>query len=45
MTVTGVLERVVVETVDGEDVRYMVRGVDRTWWLEGLSEPAPGAWK
>ena len=40
-TVTGVLERVVVETVDGEQIRYAVRGADRTWWLEGLAEPAP----
>ena len=41
MTVTGDFERVVVETVDGEEIRYAVRGVDRTWWLEGLAEPAP----
>ena len=40
-TVTGVLERMVVETVDGEQIRYAVRGADRTWWLEGLADPAP----
>jgi hypothetical protein len=41
VTVTGDFERVVVETVDGEEIRYAVRGVDRTWWLEGLTGPAP----
>ena len=41
VTVTGDFERVVVETVDGEEIRYAVRGADRTWWLEGVAEPAP----
>ena len=41
VTVTGDLERIVVETVDGEEIRYAVRDADRTWWLEGLAEPAP----
>ena len=41
VTVTGDFERVVVETVDGEEIRYAVRGVDRTWWLEGVAEPVP----
>ena len=41
VTVTGVLERLVVDTVDGEEIRYAVRGLDRTWWLEGVAEPVP----
>ena len=40
VTVTGDLERVIVESVDGEEIRYAVRG-ERTWWLDGLAEPAP----
>jgi hypothetical protein len=41
ITVTGVLERLVVDTTTGSDVRYSVRGAEQTWWLEGLAEPAP----
>jgi Protein of unknown function (DUF5818) len=41
VTVTGTLERVVVDSVDGEHIRYLVRGAARTWWLEGLAEPVP----
>ena len=41
VTVTGTFERVVVDTVDGEYLRYLVRGSDRTWWLEDLAEPVP----
>ncbi len=41
VTVTGTFERVVVDTVDGEHIRYLVRGSDRTWWLEDLAEPVP----
>lgn len=43
VTVRGVLERLVVDTVDGEEIRYAVRGIDRTWWLDGLPQPAPAA--
>ena len=41
VTVTGTFEQVVVDTVDGEHIRYLVRGADRTWWLEDLAEPVP----
>jgi hypothetical protein len=41
VTVTGTFEQVVVDTVDGEHVRYLVRGTDRAWWLEDLAEPVP----
>ncbi len=36
VTVSGTFEQVVVDTVDGEHFRYLVRGADHTWWLEGL---------
>ncbi len=41
VTVTGVLERVVVNTSPGEHIRYAVRGANRTWWLDGIDDPAP----
>ena len=41
VTVTGTFEQVVVDTVAGEHYRYLVRGADHTWWLEGLAEPVP----
>jgi hypothetical protein len=41
ITVTGVFERLVVDTRTSEDVRYAVRGARRTWWLERMDEPAP----
>ena len=41
VTVSGTFEQVVVDTVDGEHFRYLVRGADHTWWLEGLAEPVP----
>ena len=41
VTVTGTFEQVVVDTADGEHFRYLVRGADHTWWLEGLTEPVP----
>ena len=41
VTVSGTFEQVVVDTVDGEHFRYLVRGADRTWWLEDLAEPVP----
>jgi Gametolysin peptidase M11 len=41
ITVAGTFERVVVDTVDGEQFRYLVRGSDGTWWLEDLVEPVP----
>ena len=43
VTVRGLLERLVVDTTDGEVIRYMVRGSEGAWWLDGLSEPAPAA--
>ncbi len=43
ITVAGVLEHLVVDTETGEDIRYAVRAADRTWWLDGLAEPAPAA--
>ena len=45
MTVTGVLERLVVDTEDGGDTRYAVRSAERTWWLDGLTSRRrrPGA--
>jgi hypothetical protein len=43
ITVTGVLEHLVIDTDTGEDIRYAVRAADRTWWLDGLAEPAPAA--
>ena len=41
VTVSGTFEQVVVDTVDGEHLRFLLRGADRTWWLEGVAEPAP----
>ena len=41
VTVSGTFEHVVVDTVDGEHLRYLLRGADQTWWLEGVAEPAP----
>jgi Fibronectin type III domain/Bacterial Ig domain len=45
VTVHGVLERLVVETAGGEQVRYAVRAAAGSWWLEDLPEnaPAPGS--
>jgi hypothetical protein len=41
VTVTGVVERLVVDRVDGEEVRYALRAEERTWWLERLPAPHP----
>jgi Fibronectin type III domain len=42
VTVRGEFERLVIDSVDGETIRYSVRGT-QTWWLEGVSAPVPAA--
>ena len=43
--VTGVLERLVVDSADGSDTRYAVHGGGGSWWLDGLDVtlPPPGS--
>jgi hypothetical protein len=43
VTLTGVLEQLVVDHGSGEDVRNAVRASDQTWWLDGLTDPPPAA--
>src|SRR4051794_13425805 len=43
VTVRGVFEHIAVEAQDGEDIRYAVRGDERSWWLEGVPEPVPAS--
>jgi hypothetical protein len=43
VTVSGEFEHLVIDSPDGEELRYTVRGADETWWLEGVAQPAPAA--
>jgi hypothetical protein len=37
VTVSGEFEHLVIDSPDGEELRYTVRGADETWWLEGVA--------
>jgi Fibronectin type III domain len=43
VTISGEFQHLAIDDPAGDDLRYAVRGADETWWLEGVTEPAPAA--
>jgi hypothetical protein len=43
VTVSGEFQHLAIDRPDAQSLRYAVRGADETWWLDGVTEPAPAA--